>query len=268
MNTEETLPPIPANEPLSVGEQLRQARRDRSLSLEEAAAATRIARVNLQAIEAMDFARLPADSFTKGQITLYAAFLGVDDSSLASRFFLARDGGEKRPQLTFLQQSLRRQHLTPKKLAEPAHVSSAAIAGILLLLIVCSFTAFCLYFSWNPFSFLTDRFFPHAASERPLFHPADPATSNGGQHNNVQLQAFFKKDSRVVVTLDNKPPAEQTYLKGASALWEADKQMSLEFFQPDSADLHLNGEQFPFPVGSDGHFLLHLPPPPSAASAR
>ncbi|MCL2341093.1 MAG: helix-turn-helix domain-containing protein [Proteobacteria bacterium] len=268
MDTEETLPPISVGDPLSVGEQLRQARRERSLSLEEAAAATRIALANLQAIEAMDFARLPADSFTRGQILLYAAFLGIDDRSLVSRFFFARDGVEKRPQ-TFLQESLRKQHLMPKKLAEPAHISSAAIAGILLLLIVCSFTGFCLYFSWNPFAFLTDRFFPPAASSKSVFHPADPATSNGGgQHNNVQLQAFFKKDSRVMVTLDNKPPAEQTYLKGANALWEADKQMSLEFFQPDSAELHLNGARFPFPDGSDGRFLLRLPSPPAAASSR
>ncbi|MCL2789730.1 MAG: helix-turn-helix domain-containing protein [Desulfobulbus sp.] len=267
MNTEETLPQSPAGEPRSVGEQLRQARQNKSLSLEEVAAATRIARANLQAIEAMDFERLPADSFTRGQIILYAAFLEIDDRSLADRFFLGRDGG-KRPQLTPLQQSLRKQRLAPKKLAEPTHVSSATIASILLLLIVCSFTIFCLYFSWNPFAFLTDKIFPHASASHSPFHPADPATSNGEQHNNVQLQAFFKKDSRILVTLDNTPTFEHTYPKGASVLWEADKHMSLEFFQPDSADLQLNGAQIPFPGDTDGHFLLRLPLSSPAASAR
>ncbi|MDR2550595.1 MAG: helix-turn-helix domain-containing protein [Desulfobulbus sp.] len=263
MSTEETSPQLPADAPLSVGEQLRQARRDKSLSLEEIATATRISRTNLEAIENMDFGRLPADSFTRGQITLYAASLDLDGGALAARFFLERDGG-KRPQLTPLQQSLRKQQLAPKKLAEPAHVSSATIAGILFLLIVCSFTAFCLYFSWNPFAFLTDKLFPSTASTKSLFHPADPATSNGGQHNNVQVQAFFKQDCRVLVTLDHKPAFEHTYPKGASVLWEADKQMSLEFFQPDSAELQLNGTPLSFPAGSGGRYLLHLPPAPSS----
>ena len=258
MSTEETSPLPPAKESLSVGEQFRQARQAKSLSLEEAAAATKISRNNLEAIEDMDFGRLPADSFIRGQITLYAAFLELDDSSLAARFFHERDGG-KRPQLTPLQQSLRRHHLTPIKLAERTHVSSAAIASILFIIIVCSFTAFCLYFSWNPFAFLTGKLFPSAASTKSLFHPADPATSIGGQRNNVQVQAFFKQDGRVLITLDQKPTFEHTYPKGASVLWEADKRMSLEFFQSDSADLQLNGASIAFPSSSGGRYLLHLP---------
>jgi len=269
MSPEDTSPLPPAKESFSAGEQLRQTRQAKSLSLEEAAAATRISWTNLEAIEDMDFGRLPADSFTRGQITLYAAFLGLDDSSLATRFFLERDGG-KRPQLTPLQQSLRKKQLAPIKLAEPAHVSSATIASILFLLIVCSFTAFCLYFSWNPFAFLTGKLFPATASSKSLFHPADPATSNGGQRNNVQVQAFFKQDSRVLVTLDHKPAFEHTYPKGASVLWEADKRMSLEFFQSGSADLQLNGAPISFPAGSDGRYLLHLPlsSPPSSTPAQ
>jgi cytoskeletal protein RodZ len=260
MNTEETLPQPPADEPLSAGEQLRQARRNKSQSLEEVATATKISHANLQAIEDMDFERLPADPFIKGQIMLYAAFLEIDDHTLASRFFYGRDGGDKRPRLTFLQQRQRKQRLTPMEFAEPAHISSAAIAGILLLLIVCSFTAFSLYFSWNPFAFLTDKIFSSTSATNSLFHPADPATKSGGQYNELQLQAFFKKDCRVLVSLDNNPTFEHTYSKGSSVLWKADKHLSLEFFQSDSADLLLNGSQIPFPVGSDGHFLLRLPP--------
>jgi transcriptional regulator with XRE-family HTH domain len=250
-----------------VGEQLRQARQEKSLSLEAVAAATRIGRANLQAIEAMDFERLPADAFTKGQVILYAAFLGLDARTLADQFFRARDGG-KRPRPTPLQQSLRKQQLKPKKLAAPTHVSSATIASILLLVIVCSFTVFCLYFSWNPFAFLKSRIFPPAAVTKTSFHPADPATSNNtGQRNTLQLQAFFKKDSRILVTFDNKPAVEQIHAKGVQVLLEADKQMSVEFFQPDSADLQLNGVQISFPEESGDRFLLHLQHPSPSTSA-
>lgn len=256
MHTEESLPQS-LTEERSVGEQLKQLRQERSLTLDEVAAATRISRTNLQAIEAMDYVRLPADSFVRGQILLYAAFLEIDGGPLVDRFFHARDG-EQGGRLTALQQGLEKQALVPKKLAEPTRISSAAIAGVLLLLIVCSFTAFCLYFSWTPFAFLTGKIIHPAATGKASFHPADPATSNGNQHNNVQVQAFFKLDSRVLVSLDNQPAIEQFYPKGASALWEAEKFVQLEFFQPDSADLQLNGTQIPFPSSTDGHFRVRL----------
>ena len=47
-----------------------------------------------------------------------------------------------------------RKVLTPKRLAEPTHISSMTMAGILLLIIVASFAGYCIYTSWNPFSFL------------------------------------------------------------------------------------------------------------------
>jgi len=249
-------PPLP--ESLSLGEQLKQLRQDKSLTLDEVAASTKISRANLHAIESMAYDKLPADSFTRGQIVLYGTFLGMDGRLAADRFFTERDGGKKL-QISSLQKSLHKQPLTPKKLAEPTHVSSAAIAGILLLFIVCSFTAFCLYFSWNPFAFLTDKVFSLSTAKNTLFHPADPATSNGGAHNPLKLHALFRKDSRILVSLDNNPTLEQHYTKGTSGYWEANKQLQVEFFQPDSAELQLNGTTVPFPDSADGHYRLRLP---------
>jgi len=257
MKAEEHPSPSPV-EDLRVGEQLKQLRQDRSLTLDEVAATTKISRANLQAIEAMAYDRLPADSFTRGQIVLYGALLGIDGGQVADRFFFERDGGKK-TRISTLQKSLHKQSLAPKKLAEPAHVSSAAIASILLLLIVCSFTAFCLYFSWNPFAVLTGKAFNSATAPNTLFHPADPATGNGGAHNQLKLQIFFKKDSRILVSIDHKPALEQLYTKGTTALWEAEKQLLLEFFEPDSADLQFNGAPEPFPNEVDGHYRLRLP---------
>jgi len=256
MKTEESQSPSPSESPC-IGDQLNQLRQAKSLTLDEVAASTKISRANLQAIESMAFDKLPADSFTRGQIVLYGDFLGMDGRLAADRFFVERDGGKK-SHASALQKSLLAQSLTPKKLAEPTHVSSASIAGMLLLFIVCSFTAFCLYFSWNPFVFLTSKAFNLSASPNTLFHPADPATSNGGTHNALKLQALFHKDSRILVSLDNQPVLEQHYPKGTSAHWEAAKQLQLEFFQPDSAELQLNGTPMAFPNGVDGHYRLRL----------
>lgn len=262
MKNEEIPTPSPLPQ-LNVGEQLKQLREDKSLTLDEVAAQTRVSRSNLRAIEAMAFDRLPADSFTRGQIILYASFLGMDGRLAADRFFAERDGVAP-PQGSSLQQSLSHQPLTPKKFAEPTHVSSAVIASIILLLIVFSFTGFCLYFSWNPFAFLTGKTLHLSSPRNDAFHPADPTTSNGSVHKPLQLKALFNKDSRVIVSLDKEPSLEQQYIKGTTVHWEAEKQIQLEFFQPASAELHLNGAPLAFPDGVDGHYKLRIP----AATAK
>ena len=244
-------------EMLPIGTQLQQLREDKSLSLEEAAHHTKISRANLAAIESMAYDKLPADSFTRGQIILYGNFLGMDGRLAADRFFAERDGG-KSSSLSSLQQSLLHQPLTPKKLAEPTHISSASIAGVLLLLIASSLTAFCLYFSWNPFAFLTSKMYPYGASTT-TFHPADPSTSNGSAQGSIKLIATFQKDSRVLVSLDSNQPVEQFYTKGSQAQWQSAKQLEVEFFQPDSAELHLNGARLPFPDFIDGRFRVRIP---------
>lgn len=242
---------------LPLGAQLQQLREDKSLSLEDVAYHTKISRANLAAIEAMAYDRLPADSFTRGQIILYGNFLGMDGRLAADRFFAERDGGKKSP-LTSLQQSLLHQPLAPKKLAEPTHISSASIAGVLFLLIASSLTAFCLYFSWNPFAFLTSKMSP-SGSLSTTFHPADPSTSNGSAQGSIKLIATFQKDSRVLVSQDSKQPVEQFYTRGSQAQWQSAKQIEVEFFQPDSAELHFNGARISFPESIEGRFRLRIP---------
>lgn len=242
-----------------VGEQLKQAREQQSLSLEEVVSQTRISLSNLRAIESSTYEKLPADSFTRGLIILYATFLGLDGRQLAEHFFLERDG-ETAPILTPLHKCRISHALEPKKLAEPTHISSAAIAAMLLALIVFSFSGFCWYFSWNPFSYLTDKVLSLSASAPPPFHPADPATIKGSPRNTLAVQAVFLVDSRVLISLDNQAPWEQQYAKGTTIQWEAERQMQIEFFHPESAELHVNGTPLPFPpTSTDGRYILRLP---------
>jgi cytoskeletal protein RodZ len=241
-----------------VGEQLRQCRLEQSLTLEDVAADTRISLANLRAIEAMEYEKLPADAFAKGLIILYAQFLGQDGRRVADQFFSARNGESKSP-LPPLQQCRLEHSLQPSKLAEPTHFSSAAVAGVLLTLIVVSFTGFILYFSWNPLSFFTTQTLTPSSPASNAFHPADPSTSSGTQRASLSLQAVFSKDSRIVIALDSQPPLEQFYAKGSTMQWEAAQSIQVEFFQPDSVELQFNGESLPFPPNAEGRYLLRLP---------
>jgi cytoskeleton protein RodZ len=61
-----------------LGETLRQARLDRGASLADAEQDTRIRRKYLEALEAEDYASLPAVVYVRGFIRAYARYLGLD----------------------------------------------------------------------------------------------------------------------------------------------------------------------------------------------
>ncbi|MGE4559667.1 MAG: helix-turn-helix domain-containing protein [Desulfobulbus sp.] len=241
-----------------VGEQLRRARLDQNRTLEEAAAQTHISLSNLRAIEHSAFDQLPADTFTKGLVRLYAVYLGLDGQSLARQFLRERPGGRSR-RLTPLQKSRVTHALEPKKLAEEVHLSSATAAAALLLCIVVSFTFFCVYYSWNPFAYLTDKALSLTTTVKNTFHPADPTTCGLRTQNILTLQAVFYADCRVRVVIDDQPVSEQTYLKGSTIQWEAQQSMQLDFFGDGCAELQFNGALLAPPVFRDGRATLRLP---------
>ena len=65
-----------------VGQQLRQAREERSLTLEQVAQATRVRVHYLQAMEAGQFESLPSIVQVRGFLRAYAGFLGLDAEAL------------------------------------------------------------------------------------------------------------------------------------------------------------------------------------------
>lgn len=69
----------------TIGEQLRQARTGRDISLEEAVQATAIRLSFLKALEADDFESLPSPVQARGFLRNYAGFLGLDPVPLLAR---------------------------------------------------------------------------------------------------------------------------------------------------------------------------------------
>lgn len=67
---------------LPIGQQLRQTRQARELSLEQVSKATRIRPHYLQALEAGDFEALPSPLQARGFLRLYAEYLGLDSAPM------------------------------------------------------------------------------------------------------------------------------------------------------------------------------------------
>jgi cytoskeleton protein RodZ len=70
----------------SFGEQLRQARERRNISLQEISAATKIGLRALQALEAEHFEQLPGGIFNKGFVRAYARYVGLDEEEMLEAY--------------------------------------------------------------------------------------------------------------------------------------------------------------------------------------
>jgi cytoskeletal protein RodZ len=84
------------NESTSAGEQLRAAREAKKLSLDEVATQTRIPLRHLQSLEASDWTRLPAPTYTIGFAKSYASAVGLDRNEIAEQ--LRAEMGGVRPE--------------------------------------------------------------------------------------------------------------------------------------------------------------------------
>src|SRR3954470_11234194 len=84
--------------PMTAGERLRQAREASGLTLEEIATTTRIPTRHLESLEAGDFARLPAPTYTIGFAKNFAGSVGLDRVEIGDQ--LRAEMGGSRPVMT------------------------------------------------------------------------------------------------------------------------------------------------------------------------
>lgn len=138
------------DENLPIGKLLRQTREKKALTIYDISEETNISSSNLTSVELGNYDALPADTFIRGQIVIYANFLGLDGKEAARLFFEERaqcltehKGG---------QFSRKKRGLSTKELAEPTHISSATWAISLLALIIIFLSFFSWYTGWNPFA--------------------------------------------------------------------------------------------------------------------
>jgi cytoskeletal protein RodZ len=73
---------------VSFGEELRREREMRGIDLDEIAAATRVRRSFLEALERDEFAGLPGGPFIRGFIRSYAVHIGADPDRLVNAYLL------------------------------------------------------------------------------------------------------------------------------------------------------------------------------------
>src|SRR2546430_17677943 len=81
----------------SLGEQLRAQRERKGITLEQAAADTRIREKSLTALEAGDYPALPGAVYTRGFLRNYAEYLDLETDELVALFQQERGGAPPEP---------------------------------------------------------------------------------------------------------------------------------------------------------------------------
>jgi cytoskeleton protein RodZ len=120
----------------SLGEYFQRAREAKGLTLEEAAARTRILPQYLKAVEENNYTRLPDEVFAKGFVRSYARILGMDEAAVIRKF--DETGGQfyaKRAERETLKMQLEEQERR-KKANRTTAVGVVAIALLLLFVVV------------------------------------------------------------------------------------------------------------------------------------
>ena len=119
---------------MSVGERLREAREAAGLTLEDIATSTRIPTRHLESLEASDFARLPAPTYSIGFAKNYAGAVGLDRAEIGDQ--LRAEMGGSRPATS-----------APSEVFEPADPARAMPKWLIIGTIVALLLA-ALLFNW------------------------------------------------------------------------------------------------------------------------
>ena len=119
----------------SLGEYFQRAREAKGLTLEEAAARTRILPQYLKAVEDNNYAKLPDEVFAKGFVRSYARLLGLDEGAVIRQF--DESGGQfyaKRAERESLKQQLEEEER--RKKTNRNIVVWAVFAALLVLFVL------------------------------------------------------------------------------------------------------------------------------------
>ncbi len=173
----------------TLGAYLRDQRKQKGVSLADVAQETKISMPVLEAIEEDNYERMPAMAFCRGFYSLYADYLELDTKEILERYtqtMSLRDTGyskQARPPLNKSQ--------TFNSFLEPSNVPSISGRGVFIALLLIGIVGSCLYFSWNPVLYFSDKLSALSASftQQEQTNTSDNSgSSSSGQPHTVTYQ--------------------------------------------------------------------------------
>ena len=181
-----------------LGELLRQQREKRGITLDQAAADTRIREKFLKALEDGDLQSLPGAVYTKGFLRNYADYLGLDDEELVVQFHEERGGQQAEP---------KRRYTTLKPIGSRSLVfTPAVLVPVVVLATILLFVGY-LYYQFTSFAVA------------PALDVTEPATDAIAQDASFLVKGHTVPNGRVTIQIfpgpltlaDIHPAADGTF---------------------------------------------------------
>ena len=227
---------------ISLGAMLRRARQAHELTLQDAEEATRIRAVLLEAMEAQEWDRFPARIYAKGQLRIYARFLGLDPEEVMALF------GEKR------EGRLARIPSLAEALARAPLVSPDLAAGLVLLVLL-------LAGGWLAFEeFVAPSLNPAAAPSAPTEEapvgapPLRTPAANPEVPPPLIVEFQILSRTWLQVTSDGELVFEGLLEAGTTQTWAARERIGATIGDPAAVRVLVNGED-QGPLGVPGQPL-------------
>ncbi len=241
-----------------LGERLSQARRKKGLSLEEAAAATKIKMEYLRALEAEEYAALPSPAYARGFLKIYAHLLGLDYGSLNQLY--ERVSGSPEPQVIFAPQ---RKVRSVPFLPAVKWTRLLQVLGLAALLILLGIGVFNLFRgrqrvleTSGKFSEIDDPYTPETLEKIALSDELAFSESSGKAA--LKLEARAGEEVWLEVRADSALVFYGLLRPGSPVRWKAGGDYKVRVGNAAKVRLLLNGEEikFPDPTASDVHFTI------------
>ncbi len=248
----------------SLGQYLQRRRQEKDLSLEEALNETRIPPKALRAIEADDYASLPADAFARGFYMLYARYLDLESDAVLKRYDRERTNVSKEQQFTPPSTLEKRIN----NMATGPSLPYGSFLGIIFIILIAFAILLSYSFSFHPATYISEKL--RSFQEAPV-HPAQEETVIPEKLSNETippekkpdsayfLSMDFLEDTTITIVIDGGLPVEESYAKGSTHSWYANKTLSL--LLPESAEVNLffDGYQLDLPKPEEGIISIELP---------
>ncbi len=273
----------------TLGEFLKETRKNSNLSLEDAREYTKITLSVLTAIEGDDFSSMPAEAFCRGFYVLYAKFLNLDHERILERYLEVRG----LPPVTSTVQSTPpvRKSGQFRNYAEPSPVSPLMSSIFALFLLLAVIIGACWYFNWNPIDYLNSKIdsiqtgsqhpeMSQAASsvstiEAVVVAEAEPSVQQTARKTSMEngseqqeyiaapapyyLEIYFRSEGTLSTTLDKGDPIDTPFQSGQTLQWEVKESVVLDMPDDIKADIRMNDIEIPLPEAENGHRVLSLP---------
>ena len=268
----------------TLGSLFRRIRLERSLDIADVSDETRIPQHTVRAIEADDYAELPAHAFARGFYTIYAQMLDLDPEELLQRYTDECSGSYQSQQQEKLQ-SPSWQHGNIGTMAERPSITPGSIIGLSLLIIILTSAGISWYAGYNPATNISkwlrslQNNQPAATQPQPNTPATDlsityekdditteqtedvPVTQTSEEPSNIQyrLAAEFRDGADLTITIDDNAPIRMALPPGAVETWHAQKALVLEMASGTYAKLSLNDIAIPIPEPQDEKIIIEIP---------